>query len=149
LVAGLLALALVVSFGVTVQADNSPRQYYGGWAKNTKANYHYRTYYYKPAPNYVGYKHHYVIYFPNKPDHYYFYNPYKKVYWGRCPVKTEGKAAYSHLADADQKATLDEIPEKAFPAPGPMPRVPEATDDATLELPPDDLPAVEGAGIPK
>ena len=36
-----------------------------------------------------------------------------------------------------------DIPESAFPKPGPMPAIPEATDGATLELPPDDLPNAE------
>ena len=118
----------------------TPRQYYGGWNKHPSKNYHYRAYYYKPSPTYSGYKHHYVIYFPSKPTYYYYYNPYSKAYWGRCPVKSEGKGEYSLLAEADRRGSLEEIAEKAFPPMGRMPKMPEATDDATLDLPPDDLP---------
>ena len=144
-------LALVVMAGTLLGTLAGPamanpytsRQYYGDWHKHAGKAYHYRSYYYKPTPTYSGYKHHYVVYFPAKPTHYYFYNTYTKKYWGRCPVKTDGQGEYSMLAEADRKGNIDEIPEKAFPAPTKMPKIPEATDDATLELPPDDLPTVD------
>jgi hypothetical protein len=140
----ILALVLTGTFAAaTVANPYTPRQYYGGWQKHAKYNYHYRTYYYKPTPTYSGYKHQYVMYSPAKPKHYYYYNPYKKVYWGRCPVDTNGKGLYSALKEEDCKGSIEEIPETAFPEPGKLPAVPEATDDATLELPPDDLPGVE------
>jgi len=136
---------LVLAVAGTISAAGlakpySARQYYGSWQKHAKHNYSYRPYYYKPTPTYAGYKHHYVMHSPARPKHYYYYNPYKKQYWGRCPVDTGGKALYSKLADADMSGNLEEIPEAAFPMPSPVPPVPEATDDATLELPPDDLP---------
>ena len=57
---------------------------------------------------------------------------------------------YAFNADeADRKATLEDIPEKAFPEPGPLPKIPDATDDAVIELPPDDLPTGEGVPVPK
>ena len=121
----------------------SHRQYYGGWNNHSTKTYHYRTYYYKPTPTYVGYKHNYTIYYPSRPNHYYYYSPYTQKYWGRCPTKYEGEAYYSMLADADRKPTVEQIPEKAFPAPGKLPSVPEATDDVKLDLPPDDLPTKE------
>lgn len=139
-----LALALLLGTGLAALASSSPRQYYGGWAKHPRRSYHYRHYYYKPSPGYVGYKHHYAIHHPSRPKHVYFYNPYKKVYWGRCPLSSGGKPAYSLLPESARKATLEEIPESAFPPPGEMPRIPDAEDDATLELPPDDLPPDEG-----
>ena len=45
-------------------------------------------------------------------------------------------------------AALDqhEFPQH-FPKPGPMPKVPEATDDVKIEVPPDDLPT--GERLPK
>ena len=124
------------------RADHySARQYYGGW--HSYHNYYYRSYYYKPYSDYYGYKHHYAIYTPKYPKYVYFYNPYKKQYWGRCPVDHGGKPVYSMLAEKDRKGDLEEIPESAFPAPGPVPPMPESTDGATMELPPDDLPAGE------
>ena len=148
-----MMVALTLVFGAlatTAVADQySSRQYYSNWSHNTQRGYHYRTYYYKPTPNYVGYRHHYVVYSPSRPRHYYFYNPYKKQYWGRCDVNTNGKGQYSLLAEADRKGTLDEIPESAFPAPGPMPRIPDSNpgENAGMDLPPDDLP--QGDTLPK
>src|SRR6266851_2861431 len=99
--------------------------------------------YYKPNADYYGYRHHYVIYFPQRPDYYYFYNPYTKRYWGRCPVKHDGKAAYALLKESDRRETLADIPGSAFPKPGAMPAVPDSTDGESMDLPPDDLPQME------
>jgi len=148
LVPALLALAFIGLAVTPAPAGKySPRQYYGGWHKHDRQNYYYRYYYYKPRENYSGYKHHYAIYYPSKPNYYYYYNPYKKQYWGRCPSKyDDGKGTYSMLADEDRKGSLEDIDEKSFPKPGPLPKIPDSEDDATLELPPDDLPT--GGGLP-
>jgi hypothetical protein len=119
------------------------RQYYSGWRKHNVHAYHYRFYYYKPTPTYSGYKHHYVIYFPTRPRHCYFYNPYKRGYWGRCPIDHGGQPMYSMLAEADRKQNVADIPEAAFPKPGPVPSIPEASDNLPLDLPPDDVPTAE------
>jgi hypothetical protein len=145
--AGVLALVALALAPAQASAYGS-RQYYSGWRNNSRGGYYYRSYYYKPRPSYYGYKHHYVVYYPSRPKYYYYYNPYKNQYWGRCPVETDGKGEYSMLAEGDRKANLDDIPEKAFPEPGRMPRIPEATekDEEQLDLPPDDLP---GGALPK
>jgi len=139
-------LAVGLAPGLEAQATTYyTRQYYSSWRKHPTRTYYYRYYYYKPATTYVGYKHHYAIYYPQRPKYVYFYNPYKKVYWGRCPVQTGGKGQYSLLAEKDRKGNIDEIPESAFPKPGPLPPVPESSDGTPMELPPDDLPAEEPA----
>lgn len=138
---GLLALTALTA---VAGPNDSPRQYYGGWQKHKQRPYYYRQYYYKPAPTYVGYKHHYVMYFPKEPKHYYFYNPYSKKYWGRCPVNSDGQGLYSRLAEKDQSGTLADIPEAAFPAATKVPSIPGATDNVGMELPPDDLPQDDG-----
>lgn len=122
------------------------RQYYSGWQTQPKLGYNYRLYYHKPTPSYSGYRHHYVIQTPKDPQHYYYYNPYKKSYWGRCPVSTQGKPLYSLLAEKDRREQLDDIPASAFPPPGPTPPIPDSSDGAVLDLPPDDLPA---ASVPR
>ena len=119
------------------------RQYYGDWKKHS-TGYAYRTYYYKPSKDYGAYKHHYVIHHPKKPDYHYYYNPYTKKYWGRCPSTYGDKPVYSMLAEKDRKADLEQIPESAFPKPSAPPGIPESNDGATLDLPPDDLPDVSG-----
>jgi hypothetical protein len=138
-----LAVVLLLGLAATAADSQSPRQYYGPIHKHASAGYSYRAYYYKPTPTYAGYKHHYALYFPTRPKHIYFFNPYSKLFWGRCPVNTAGKPQYSLLAEKDRKGKLDDIPEAAFPEPGPVPPIPESDDNASLELPPDDLPGEE------
>src|SRR5205814_10485205 len=103
----------------------------------------YRTYYYKPTQDFIGYKHHYVINYNAHPQYEYFYNPYTKNFWGRCPAGEVGAESYSLLAEKDRSGNINHIPESAFPKPGPMPPVPESKDGAKLDLPPDDLPSSE------
>lgn len=119
----------------------TPRQYYSEWEKHPQQDYHYRKYYYKPKDDYAGYKHHYVVHTPKKPDYNYYYNPYKKKYWGRCPANHGGKPMYSHLAPQHRHASLEAIPEAHFPEFGALPPIPESNDGHFLDLPPDDLPA--------
>jgi hypothetical protein len=143
-----IALIAIVCFGTRVNAQvSAARQYYSGWQTSPKSGYSYRTYYHKPSNDYSGYRHHYVIQKPNDPDHCYFYNPYKKSYWGRCPMNTQGKPLYSLLAEKDRKANLEDIPESAFPPLGALPPIPDSRDGVLLDLPPDDLPA--GLGLPR
>ncbi len=124
------------------------RQYYSSWKKSS-SGYHYRTYYYKPRASYRGYRHHYAIYHSHRPRYVYYYNPYKKQYWGRCPVADyqSGKPTYSLLPEKARKANLEDIAEADFPPPKAMPRIPEADDDEAMEPPPDDLPP--GKGLPQ
>ena len=135
----LVAVLLVTA--TTSQAGHyGRRQYYSGWSSGY--GYHYRTYYYQPYVSYPSYNYHYVVYYPSQP-YYYYYNPVRRVYWGRVPVDNDGKAAYSLLAEKDRKGKLSEIKEEAFPKPGAMPGVPDAKDDVKIAVPPRDLPTGE------
>jgi len=138
------ALAILVG-GAAFAADFhfGPRQYYGPWHKHPTHSYFYRPYFYKPRVNFAGYRHHYVIHFPRRPQYHYFYNPYQRKFWGRCPVKQGDEPKYSMLTEKDRKAKASDIPESAFPEPGPLPEIPESTDGGKLDLPPDDLPEEE------
>ena len=142
-----LASCAVATMPAAVEAA-APRQYYSNWRAHPRKAYHYRVYYYKPKPDYSGYRHHYVIHHPRYPRYHYFYNPYKKRYWGRCPVQTGGRSLYSRLPDNLQRQSLADIPDTAFPAPGPAPAIPESTDGIPLDLPPDDLPP-DLSGVPE
>jgi hypothetical protein len=148
--ASILAAWLSLGSGQTVSGEHGAipggcRQYYSGWHSHAQSHYYYRTYYFKPAADYHGYKHHYVIYSSRHPNYLYFYNPYKKLFWGRCPAHAAGQAAYSPLAEQDRKGNFDQIPESAFPPAGPMPPIPESKpDDGTrMDMPPDDLPSLD------
>jgi len=138
--AKILVLAMLsLLLAPAAQAANPTRQFYGNWQKHQQG-FAYRSYYYKPSPNYAGFKHHHVIRHPKHPQHLYFYNPYKQQFWGRCPVAANGKPHYSLLAEKDRSGDLEKIPEKAFPPYADLPPIPESTDGETLDLPPDDLP---------
>ncbi len=137
LVAGIGALAAPV----LAQNYYTPRQYYAPWVKHDSYAYYYRQYYYKPTPTYVGYRYHYAVLYPARPEYTYFYNPHKRVYWGRCPTNHDGQPLYSMLAEKDRKGALKDIPETAFPKPTATPPIPDSTDGASLDLPPEDVPA--------
>lgn len=131
--AAVLALGVAVSTTSPVQAGYG-RQYYSGWSYSYSNSYYYSSYYYKPYYNYSGYNYNYCIYYPSQPSYVYYYNPYRNVYWGRFDVN---KKAYSLLAEKDRSGQLKDIPEKAFPEPGPMPSIPDAKDGETVAEPKD------------
>jgi hypothetical protein len=140
---GLMMLAGAASFATPNAKANyrAGRQYYGTWTYNPIQRYHYRSYYYKPVTTYTTYSYHYVIYYPSQPRYYYYYNPVSRHYWGRFDREEKG---YSMLAEKDRKEKLEDIKESAFPKPAKMPGIPEATDNETIETPPDDAPKDEG-----
>jgi len=140
-----IALAVVLGAfapsGLEERAEAAARrQYYGGWSYYPSRSYYYRSYYYKPYPRYDGYAYHYCICYPSTPRYYYYYNPSTEVYWGRFDTEAEGDNKYSLLEKKDRKKELKDIPEKAFPKPGPMPAIPESDDGTSIEAPPSDLP---------
>jgi hypothetical protein len=115
------------------------RQRYSSWSYYPTRTYYYRSYYYKPVSSYSGYKYHYCIHYPSRPRYIYYYNPVRKVYWGRYDLEDKG---YSMLEEKDRKGDLDSIPESAFPKPGEMPVIPESEDGVQIERPSaDDLPS--------
>jgi hypothetical protein len=132
------AVALVAALGASPAHAGVGRQYYDGW-RNSGHGYLFSTYHYKPYAAYPTYLYNYAIYYPATPRFVYYFNPYKGTYWGRFDVKTKG---YSLLAEKDRAGALKDVPEKAFPAEGPLPQVPDAKEQLTLAEPPD-LPAGE------
>lgn len=143
-----LALTLLCFMGsasVSEARGDGTRQYYGNWSTHSSGKYSYRPYYYKPTASYVGYKHHYVIHVPSRPNHNYFYNPYTKKFWGRCPSTYKSETAtYSMLSDKDRHGDLSKIAEDKFPPPSStLPAIPESSDGQPIDLPPDDLPALD------
>jgi hypothetical protein len=120
------------------------RNYYGGWNYYPSRTYYYSNYYYKPQATYDGYKHHYCVYYPTKPRYVYYYNPVRRVYWGRYDLEEKG---YSMLAEKDRKEDLKAIPEDAFPKPGAMPPIPDSEDGEKM-LPIDPL-TLPSSDVPK
>ncbi len=119
-------LGLAFTFGTATEAKAG---YYGGWNYYNSYGYHYTTYHYTPT------QYHYCIYYPSYPRYVYYYNPYQQVYWGRFDLQGKEGAQYSELADKDKKRSLKEIPESAFPAPGAMPKNPDAVA-GSIPVPP-------------
>jgi len=137
-----LSTSLLTSPAIRAGDQFGSRQFFGDWHNHSRG-FAFRPYYYKSTPDFVGFKHHYVVHFQSHPQHNYFFNPYTKQFWGRCPVASEGKASYSLLAANDRSGDINKIPESAFPKGGPMPPIPESSDGALLDLPPDDLPTAD------
>jgi hypothetical protein len=115
------------------------RQYYSSWSYQPQKKYHYCRYYYKPTTNYSGYKYHYAVRYPRtySPQprysrYVYFYNPHRKVYWGRFDLEGKPGEQYSLLKDEDRKSNLEDIPEKAFPKPARMPVIPDSEDEIQI-----------------
>lgn len=141
--AALCFLTLVLMAGSLQTSDAgynyAARHYYSGWSYYPSRTYYYSYYYYKPSANYNGYAHHYCVYYPTRPRYVYYYNPSRRVYWGRYDLEQKG---YSLLAEADRKADLQDIPETAFPKPAEMPVIPDAEDgERMLPIDPTKLPS--------
>ena len=124
------ALALVFTAGMTSTANAGYRQYYARWSYYPKYHYYYRHYYYKPYASYSGYRYHYCVYYPRR-RYVYYYNPYRRVYWGRYDLESKG---YSLLAKEDRKGSLKDIPESSFPKPGGMPAIPESKPEDGVKV---------------
>ncbi len=127
--------------GIVSASYLAGRHYYGGWNYYPSRTYYYSNYYYKPQPTYDGYKHHYCVYYTTQPRYVYYYNPVRRVYWGRYDLQEKG---YSMLAEKDRKEELKSIPEEAFPKPGDMPPIPDSEDgEKMLPIDPQTLPSSE------
>jgi hypothetical protein len=140
---GLLAGAVVTLGGTAAEAYGrvALRQYYTSWYYYPSGGYHYRCYCYQPTPTYVGYRYHYVVYYPAQPQYLYYYNPYTQVFWGRSSIDPEKNPGYSLLPESERKGRIEDIAESAFPELTKVPVVPESTDGTPLELPPAGPPA--------
>lgn len=137
----MLALVAIGSLFVPTQEAEAGyrRQYYASWSYYPRTNYYYTRYYYQPT-SYVStpsYNYHYVICYPSQPRYRYYYNPVRRRYWGRFEVDKSGKPiGYSMLKPKDQKSSLEDIPESAFPKPSKMPPIPESKDGKLMAPPP-------------
>lgn len=119
------------------------RQSYSSWTYHPTHRYYYSQYRYQPVVTTTTYHHHYCVHYPSRPRYVYYYNPVRRVYWGRYDLKENG---YSMLKKEDQKQDLEAIPESAFPKPGEMPAIPESSDGVKIDRPSvKDLPKVEAA----
>ena len=148
LVLGGLTFGLLLGAAAAQNAmaqNYAPRQYYSDWQPAPQGGgYHFRKYYSKPTPTYAGYRVHEVRRYDARPKYDYYLNPKTGKYWGRCPTEYDGKPAYSLLKPEDRHSDLNKIPESAFPPPGKLPPIPDSDpkEGATLDLPPEDAPAI-------
>ena len=113
------------------------RQYYSGWSYRPRTNYYYSRYYYHSYARASRYSYHYVICYASRPRYRYYYNPVRRVYWGRFEFDESGKPlGYSMLKPEHRKENLEEIPDDAFPKPGKMPPIPDSKDGTAISAPP-------------
>lgn len=145
-----VAAGSVIATTQTAEAGRFRRQYYSSWNHHPTNNYHYCRYYYTPVvttTTTVSYDYHYVITYPSQPQYRYYYNPVRRVYWGRFEVDKNNKpVGYSLLKNDDRKSSLKDIPESAFPKASKMPPIPGAEDGELMSMPstePFDLPEGE------
>lgn len=158
LAASVLGLLFGLSSPASASAPWQSRQYYSSWSYQPRQQYYARRFYYKPTRTHSGYNYHYAVYYPKRYSsrprysrYVYYYNPVRRVYWGRFDLEGEPGKQYSLLKDEDRKGNLDEIPESAFPDPGQMPVLPDSKDNIRIkpidrrnlpvESAPEDLPA--------
>jgi hypothetical protein len=134
-------------------APTGRQSYSPKWTYNKTANYHYKTYYYKPRPTDTTYKQQIVVYKPTRTKNFvYWYNPDTKKYWARCPTVNHptygasvrrGEDYWSMLPNDRKAASLDSIREDYFgPIQKTSPPVPYSSDGAHIACPPTDLPPV-------
>jgi hypothetical protein len=130
-----LCAGVIVAAAVACTASSASAYggYYSGYSYYPSRGYYASYYYYKPYRTYPTYHYHYCVYYPRYPRYVYYYNPYRKVYWGRYDLDAQG---YSLLEEKDRKEKLADIPDSAFPKPGPMPADPDSTDGSTIPKPP-------------
>ena len=140
-----MLVVCVAAVGVTANdadAGRFGRQYYSSWSYHPTQQYHYCRYYYQPTVRTQTYHYHYVIHYPSRPRYRYYYNPVRRVYWGRYEVDCKGNpVGYSMLKPEDRKSKLSEIDESKFPPAAEMPKIPETeADDNETILPPTEVP---------
>ena len=123
----------------SARAQESYRPFYSPMSRGD--GYLYRKCYYY-SRQYNEYRYHVAVYHRAQLRYVYYYNPYKRLYWGRYDLIGGG---YSKLAANDCKAKLGDIPEAAFPPPGQMPPAEDGGDP--MLPPPESLPTNPG-GLP-
>jgi hypothetical protein len=130
-------LACLLALWAADPAGAQERQFHAKyWQK--RGGYYLRHYYYKPTPQASEYRYNLVIYYPNRPRHYYYFSPYTGKYWGRWDCSARG---FSSLPPEQQHETIGNVREAAFPRPGPMPNLPESADNVAMLPPQGKLPA--------
>lgn len=144
-----LSYAIVLVLVASEASAQTGRQYYGDWEFHPNRGYYTRKYFYQPITTVVEYRYHYCVYYPSQPRYFYFYNPVRRVYWGR--FDTEGKKGeeYSLLEEKDRKGRLADINESAFPKPSAMPAIPESKGGTPMQAPPLDRPSTDAVQNPK
>lgn len=125
ILAGVLSLGCV---GLTVGYYGAT---YTSWSYQPSRGYYWSRYSYRVGR---GYGHHYAVYYRHRPRYVYYYNPVRRLYWGRFDLNEK---LYSELRPDDRKGELKDIPEAAFPKAGAMPRFDDADDkDGRMDPPP-------------
>jgi hypothetical protein len=123
----------------------SPQQFYGGWNKFPGKIYYHRDLYVTTGFSPFVYTSLTVIYYPERPSYFYFYDPAQKKYVGRYKRGAKDPECFAMIPPNLRKATLGEVPEKSYARWGPMPAMVQLM---APPQPPTGPSAAPGAGAP-
>jgi hypothetical protein len=130
-----------------------PTQFYSDWSRFPGRSYFHRSHHLL-APNFSmvagSTPELLVIYYPDRPHYFYYYDPQQKKYVGRYRPASKDTECFAVLAPAKRKRSLAEITESSFGKWGPMPAlasllspsglIAASTFPSQIQRPPDGLP---------
>ncbi|MEK6233525.1 MAG: hypothetical protein N2C14_02345 [Planctomycetales bacterium] len=129
----IVVFAMLFSCGALACSDAfAQRQFYTSWRHGPKKVYRYSVYYHKVAADSEGFRRRLVVYYPQQPEYYFYFNPHEDQYWGRVLRES---SAFSVLSPDRRKLRLRDIADGDFAAPGPTPVIPDSSDGVRMWLP--------------
>lgn len=104
---------------------SQPTQTYSQWSHSPGRSYFYRTLHIKtPAPNESTIEF-IMVHQPDRPKHYYFFDPVDKKYFGRYMLGAKTEQCFALLSVSDRKINLKDIPDSAYRTIAAMPTMPQ------------------------
>jgi hypothetical protein len=90
----------------------TPQQFYTPWTKLPERRFYNRDL--QVVSGFIGFQNLTVIYYPERPSVFYFYDPIQKKYVGRYRRGAKETECFALIVPKDRRATLGEIPEKSY-----------------------------------
>jgi len=113
-----LVSGLIVLTSLTLEAraqeeavTDLPRQYYSDqWEKSPGGRFYFLRYYYRPTATDTEYQMHYVVWYPDREDYFYYFNLSDRRYWCRALSQVRPDLNLWQVLDEDEeKEQLGEI----------------------------------------
>jgi hypothetical protein len=109
-------LIMLVGLAIEARAQEEAvtelrRQYYSDqWEKSAGGRFYFLRYYYRPTESDTKYQMHYVVWYPDRKDYFYYFNPSNRRYWCRALSQTRPDLNLWQVLDNDErKGQLDDI----------------------------------------